>query len=238
MSQKTGGLLIGTLAESQKCTQKSSDFFFSYRIAEIFWVQFRATYLKSAKVPISNPLVFGLIYHVKYSQIFHNFIQAVKSKKRKTSTLVVASLVTWHIQRVHLTKNNVLDMQIGCTVYVQQYVSDVAHFVKSDSFITSSVTNRKWVASCIYLWKAVSSQLFYDQQQVSDTSCTFCERQSHCFFFLWPTGCEWHCKLCVSVVKGSLIISFPMIYRMWVIWYILWKAISSLLFIWSTGCEW
>ena len=44
-------------------------------------------YWKFSKVPISNPPVFQLIYHVKFPQIFYNFIQAAKSKKSKSIDL-------------------------------------------------------------------------------------------------------------------------------------------------------
>ena len=94
------------------------------------------------------------------------------------------------------------------------------------------MTNSKWVTLQI-LWKAVSSNLFP-----------------------WPTACEWHCRFCerqshhifsyvqqtvsdiADFVKGSLITSFPMTNREWVIIHILWKAVSSNLFPWPTACEW
>ena len=62
-------------------------------------------------------------------------------------------------------------------------------------------------------------------------------------FFLWPTGCEWHCTFCerhhisfndqqevISIahfVKGNLITFFTMTNREWVILHVLWKAVGS-----------
>ena len=77
-----------------------------------------------------------------------------------------------------------------------------------------TLTNREWV-TLHRLWKAVSSHIFHDQQQVSDIAhllkaisshfflwptaskwhCTFCEMQSH-HIFLWPTGSKWLCIFC------------------------------------------
>ena len=56
--------------------------------------------------------------------------------------------------------------------YDQQYVSDIAHFLKGSPITSFPMTNRKWVTLHI-LWKGVSWHLF-----------------------LWPKDCEWHCKFC------------------------------------------
>ena len=104
--------------------------------------------------------------------------------------------------------------------YDQQYgaVSGMALFVKGSLITSFPITNRKWVTLHI-LWKPVSPHLF-----------------------LWPTGSEWHCTFCesqshhifsydqqgvndiVHFVKGSLITSFPMTNRKWVILHILWNS--------------
>ena len=88
------------------------------------------------------------------------------------------------------------------------------------------LTGSEWHCT---LWKAVSSHLFYDQQEVRDIA---------------------------HFVKTSLLISFPMMNREWVtlhilwrqsfpmansLWvmiHILWKAVSSYLFQWPTASEW
>ena len=92
--------------------------------------------------------------------------------------------------------------------YDQQWVSDIAHFVKGSLITSFPKTNSVWVTLHI-LWKAVSLHPF-----------------------LWPTVCEWH------FVKGSLITSFPMTNSQWVKLHILWKAASSYLFLWPTAGEW
>ena len=135
----------------------------------------------------------------------------------------------------------------------QQYVSDIAHFVKGSLITYFPMINSLWVTLHI-LWKAVSSHLFL-WPTACEWHCTFCERQSS-HLFLWPTGSEWHCTFCerqshhifsydqqrvsdiAHFVKGSLITSLPMANREWVTLHILWKAVSSHLFLWPTVCEW
>ena len=132
--------------------------------------------------------------------------------------------------------------------YGQQGVSDIAHFGKGRSLITSfPMTNSLWVTLHI-LWKAVSSHLLlwptacewhctfyerqshhifsYDQQQVSDIA-QFCERQSHHIF-------SYDQQLVSDIahfVKDSLITSFHMTNREWVTLHTLWEAVSSHLFL-------
>ena len=116
--------------------------------------------------------------------------------------------------------------------YDKQEVSDIAHVVKGSLITSFPMTNSKLVALNI-LWKAASSHLF-----------------------LWPTGSEWHCKLCekqshhiiscdeqevsdiVQCVRGSLMRCFPMTNSMWVTLHIFWKAVSSHVFLSPTGSEW
>jgi len=122
--------------------------------------------------------------------------------------------------------------------YDQQFVSDIAQFVKGSLITSLPMTNREWV-TLYRLWKAVSSHLNS----------------------LWPTASEWHCIFCkgnlitaydqqgvsniAHSVKGSLniVTSFPMINRKWVTLHILWKAVSvgsSHIFqhITNLGSEW
>ena len=104
-----------------------------------------------------------------------------------------------------------------------QFVCDIAHFVKGSliTFVPTWMTNSLWVILHI-LWKAVWSHLF-----------------------LWPTACEWECRLWKTVwshlflwptasewcvLKGSLITSFLMTNSWWVMLHILWNAVSSHLF--------
>ena len=74
--------------------------------------------------------------------------------------------------------------------------------------------------------------------------------------FLWPTGCEWHCKFCewqshcivsyyqqfvsdiAHFVNGTLITSFPITNREWVTLHIVWKAVSSHFFLNSLWVTW
>ena len=98
--------------------------------------------------------------------------------------------------------------------YDQQYVSDIAHFVKGSLITSFPITNSLW-ATLHILWKVASSHLCL-QLTGSEWHCTFSERQSHHIFsydqqqvsdtvhfvkaaslcFWWPTVCEWHCTFC------------------------------------------
>ncbi len=94
----------------------------------------------------------------------------------------------------------------------QQFVSDIAHFVKLGGLITFflmnksmwvmlhtcvrlflqiifPMTNSEWVTFCI-LQKAVPSHLFL-WPTGSKWHFTFGKSQSY-YLFLWPTACEWH----------------------------------------------
>ncbi len=123
----------------------------------------------------------------------------------------------------------------------QQFVSDIANFVTSSLITSSAMINREWVTLHL-LWIAIWSHIFL-WPTVCEWHCTFCEWQSH--LLLWPTDCEWHCTFCerqfhylfshdqqavsqiAHFVIGSFITSFPLINSLWVIFHILWKAVSS-----------
>ena len=115
--------------------------------------------------------------------------------------------------------------------YVQQYVSNIAHCVKSSLIASFPMTNSKWVTWHI-LWKAVSLHPFWPT--ASEWHCTFCERQSHCIF----SYDQQYVSDIAHFVKGSLIASFPMTNSLWVTLHILWKAVSLHLFLWPTASEW
>ena len=116
--------------------------------------------------------------------------------------------------------------------YDQQEVSNIAHIVKGSPITSLPMTHSEW-ATLHILGMAVSSHLS-----------------------LWPTGSEWHCTFCerqsphifpydqqrvsniAHFVEGSLITSFPMTNRLWVMLHIFLKAVLSHLFLWPTASEW
>ena len=116
-------------------------------------------------------------------------------------------------------------MTLSKFTHVQQYVSNIAHFVKG-SLITSFLimTNRKWVTLHV-LWKAVSSHLFWLWPTASEWHCTFCERQSHHIF----SYDQQEVSDIAHIVKGSCITCFPIQQRVSYIRHFVRSSFTSLL---------
>ena len=111
--------------------------------------------------------------------------------------------------------------------YIQQFVSDIAHFTKSISFHLFS-----WPTASKYIGHFVSSHFPYYQQFVRTLHMLWKTVLSH--HFLSPTGSGWHCTFCTR--QSRLITSFPINNSMWIM-ALLWKAFSeSHLFLWQTAC--
>ena len=82
----------------------------------------------------------------------------------------------------------------GIFSYDQQYVSDIAHFVKG------SLTSFLWPTGCEWqtlhiLWKAVITSFPFTNFRLWVTLHILCKAVSS-HIFLWPTGCEWCCTFC------------------------------------------
>ena len=91
----------------------------------------------------------------------------------KSSPSLITSIPMTNSKWVTL---HILWMEISwhlCLWPVEQFVSDIAHFVNGNFMASFPMTNRMWVTLHI-LWKAVSSHLF-----------------------LWPTAGGWHCIFCL-----------------------------------------
>jgi hypothetical protein len=118
--------------------------------------------------------------------------------------------------------------------YDQQFVSDIAQFVKAGLITPFPLINREWVRLVILL-RTVSSHLCL-LSTGGKGHCLLCEGQSHhiCFY----DQQEVSGPDIAHVVKGSLITSVSIINREWVTLHIVWKAVSSHLLLWPTVCEW
>ena len=81
-------------------------------------------------------------------------------------------------------------------------------------------------------WNTVSSHIVL-WPTVGEWHCTFCERKS-CHIFLYD---QQRVSDIAHFVSGSLITSFPMTKRRWVVFHMFWNAVPSHLFLWSKGGE-
>ena len=109
----------------------------------------------------------------------------------------------------------------------QQFVSDIAHFVKGSLIISFLMTNSKWVPSHFVNGSLITSFPMTNSLQSVTLHILWKAVSSH--LFLWPTGSEWHCTFCDSQV----IFSYDQ-QRVSDIAHL----VSSHLFIWPTASEW
>ena len=91
--------------------------------------------------------------------------------------------------------------------YDQQFVSEIAHFVKGSLVTSFPMMHRMWVRYHI-LWKA--ALCLWPTE--SERHCTFCERQSHDIF----SYDQQAVSDIAHFVNGSLTTCYPMTNRMWV----------------------
>ena len=155
----------------------------------------------------------------------------------------------------------------------QQQVSDIAFFVKGSLITSSAMTNSKWVMFHIFR-KIVSSHFcYYDKQKVRDVAYFMRSNLMTSFpmnnrrwvtlhilcmavswhLFLWPTGSEWHYKVCEmqcchhiyfydqqevsSIAHVMNCISHHDQQAVSDTAHFV-KAVASYLFLWPTGGEW
>ena len=106
--------------------------------------------------------------------------------------------------------------------YDQQFVSDIAQFVKAGLITPFPLINREWVRLVILL-RTVSSHLCL-LSTGGKGHCLLCEGQSHhiCFY----DQQEVSGPDIAHVVKGSLITSYPVTNSKWVTLHIVWVIAS------------